>query len=113
MEAKVASKDPKLGTPETNQPQLQAGGGTAAAATKAREVDDLSALTVKYLRTLYDEISTRYNLATPEGQIQWLTQEQQCSGEDAQLLKDGSFPHFADYFLSGSANVMGPPPAID
>jgi hypothetical protein len=113
MEAKVALKDPKLGTPETNQPQLQAGGGTAAAATKAREVDDLKALTVKYLRTLYDEISTRYNLATPEGQIHWLTQEQQCSGEDAQLLKDGSFSHFADYFLSGSANVMGPPPVTD
>jgi hypothetical protein len=113
MEAKLAAKDPKLGVPKTDQPQLQAGGGTAAAATKAREVDELSPLTVKYLRTLYDEISTRYNLATPEGQIQWLTQEQHCSGEDAQLLQNGSFSHFADYFLSGSANAMGPPPVID
>ncbi|KAJ4325859.1 hypothetical protein N0V94_000421 [Neodidymelliopsis sp. IMI 364377] len=113
MEAKLAAKDPKLGVPKTDQPQLQAGGGTAAAATKAREVDELSPLTVKYLRTLYDEISTRYNLATPEGQIQWLTQEQHCSGEDAQLLQNGSFSHFADYFLSSSANAMGPPPVID
>lgn len=115
MDAKtaVASKDPKLGVPETEHPQLQAGGGTAAKATKAREIDELSPNVVKYLRTLYDEISTRYNLATPEGQIQWLTQEQQCSGQDAQLLMDGSFSQFADYFLSGSANVMGPPPLID
>lgn len=113
MEAKLVSKDPKLGVVKTDQPQLQAGGGTAATAIKAREVDDLSPLVVKYLRTVYAEISTRYNLATPEGQIQWLTQEQQCSGEDAQLLQDGSFPYFADYFLSRSANVMGPPPVID
>ncbi|KZM25605.1 phosphatidylinositol phospholipase C [Ascochyta rabiei] len=95
----MASKDHKLGVPETDQPQLQAGGGTAAAATKAREVDSLSPLVVKYLRAMYDELSTRYNLATPE--------------EDAHLLHDGSFSHFADYFLSGSANVMGPPPPID
>lgn len=113
MEAKVVSQDPKLGTPKTDQPELQAGGGTAAVVPKAREVDSLSPLVVKYLRALYDEISTRHNLATPEGQIQWLTQEQQCSGEDAQLLKDGSFSHFADYFLSGSANVMAPPPPLD
>lgn len=115
MEAKIAEKhpDPKLGTPKQDQPQLQAGGGTAAAATKARELDVLSPLTVKYLRAVYEEIFTRYNLSTPEGQIQWLTQEQQCSGEDANLLQDGSFSHFADYFLSGSANAMGPPPIID
>ncbi|XPS70984.1 hypothetical protein M3J09_003176 [Ascochyta lentis] len=113
MEAKVASKDHKLGVPETDQPQLQAGGGTAAAATRAREIDSLSPLIVKYLRAFYEDISTRYNLATPEGQIQWLTREQQCSGEDAQLLQDGSFSHFADYFLSRSANAMGPPPLID
>ena len=113
MEAKLASKDRKLGVPKTDQPQLQAGGGTAAIASKAREVDVLSPLVVKYLRTIYDEISTRYNLATPEGQIQWLTQEQHCSAEDAQLLQDGSFSHFVDYFLSGSANVMGPSPVVD
>jgi hypothetical protein len=113
MEAKAASKDPKLGTPKTDQPQLQAGGGTAAAVTKAREVELLSPLLVKYLRVIYDDIITRYNLTTPEGQIQWLTQEQQSSAEDAQLLQDGSFSHFADYFLSGSANVMAPPPPLD
>lgn len=113
MEAKLASKDNKLGAIETEQPELQAGGGTAAAATKAREIDDLSPLVVKYLRTIYEDISTRYNLTTPEGQIQWLTQEQLRSGEDAQLLQDGSFSHFADYFLSRSANVMGPPPLLD
>jgi hypothetical protein len=113
MDAKAASKDPKLGTPKTDQPQLQAGGGTAAAVTKAREVELLSPLLVKYLRVIYDDINIRYNLTTPEGQIQWLTQEQQSSAEDAQLLQDGSFAHFADYFLSGSANVMAPPPPLD
>lgn len=112
-EAKAASKDRKLGTPETKQPELQAGGGTAATAPTARQLETLSPLLVKYLRTLYDEISTRFDLTTPEGQVQWLTQEQQCSGDDAKLLEDGSFKHFADYFLSGSANVMGPPPQLD
>lgn len=52
MEAKAAAKDPKLGTPKTDQPQLQAGGGTAAVVTKAREVELLSPLLVKYLRVL-------------------------------------------------------------
>lgn len=113
MEATTASKDPKLGTPETKQPELQAGGGTAAVAHKARQVDALSPLVVKYLRALYDETSTRYNLATPDGQLQWLTQEQQGPPDDAHLLRDGSFSHFADFFLSGSANVMGPPPPLD
>ncbi|KAH6638447.1 PLC-like phosphodiesterase [Boeremia exigua] len=113
QEAKLAPKDPKLGTPKTDQPQLQAGGGTAAEAHKAKQADVLSPLVVKYLRTVYEEIMPRYDLATPEGRLQWVTQEQQGPAEDAQLLQDGSFTHFADYFLSDAANAMGPPPPID
>lgn len=109
----MASQDRKLGTPETQQPQLQAGGGTAAAATRARQVEALSPLVVRYLRTVYEELSTRFSLASPDGQQQWLTQEQQSAAADAQLLQDGSFSRFADYFLSGAANAMGPPPALD
>lgn len=107
------AKDPKLGAPKLDQPQLQAGGGTAAETAKARAVDILSPLLTQYVKAAYDELSAKYSLHTKEGQVQWLAEEQQCSGLDAEILKDGSFSHFADYFLSDASNVMGPPKALD
>jgi hypothetical protein len=109
----METKDPKLGVPEVNQPQLQAGGGTPATTAKARIVDALSPLIVQHLKAVYDEIATRYKLETPEGQIQWLTQEQHALPQDAVQLHDGSFSHFADYFLSGSATVLKPAEPLD
>jgi hypothetical protein len=109
----METKDPKLGVPKIDQPQLQAGGGAPSSTARACAVDVLSPLVVKHLRTIYDELAARYRLETPEGQIQWLTQEQKGSAQDTMLLRDGSFPHFADYFLSGSANVMKPVEPID
>ena len=107
------AKDPKLGAPKVDEPQLQAGGGTASTVTKARMVDTLSPQLVQHLRTAHDEFVKKYQLNTKEGQTRWLTDEQQCSAQDAELLQDGSFSHFANYFLSGLANVMKPAQAVD
>ncbi|KAF1842759.1 PLC-like phosphodiesterase [Cucurbitaria berberidis CBS 394.84] len=109
----MPAKDQKVGAPKLDEPQLQAGGGTASAAPKARVVDALSPLLVQHLRTAHDELVNKYQLTTKEGQTRWLTDEQQCSAQDAELLADGSFSHFANYFLSGAANVMKPAQAVD
>jgi hypothetical protein len=105
--------DHKLGTPKLDQPQLQAGGGTASATVKARTVDHLSEPIATYLKALYEDVNKRYNLSTPEGLARWLTEEQQGSDQDAALLKDGSFQGFANYYMSGSANVMKAAPPLD
>ncbi|CAA9964599.1 Phosphoinositide phospholipase C [Pyrenophora teres f. maculata] len=107
------AQDKKLGAPEVENPHLQAGGGTASATSTARHVDNLSPLLTDYLKTVYTDISKHYDLTTKEGQLRWLTEEQQCSGKDAELLADGSFSHFANYFMSDSASVMKPPPPLD
>jgi hypothetical protein len=95
------------------EPQLQAVGGTASATTQARIVDHLSENIAKYLTSLYNEFSKRYNLATKDGRAAWLTEEQQATDNDATLFKDGSFADFADYYMSGSANAMEPAPPLD
>lgn len=105
--------DPKLGAPKVDEPQRQAGGGTAAEYDTARRVDKLSPTFIKYLQTLHDELEKNYKISTNEGQVRWLTEEQQCSGEDAKLLQGGSITGFQDYFMSGSANVMKPAAPVD
>lgn len=111
--APTSRSDHKLGTPKLDQPQLQAGGGTASGADQARKVDHLSENLSLYLKTVYDDVSKRYNLSTKEGLSAWLVEEQQASTEDAELLKDGSFAGFASYYTSGSANVMRAPDPLD
>jgi hypothetical protein len=113
MAAPAATKDSKLGAPKLDEPQLQAGGGSASATDKARKLDYLSENVAKYLKVAYDDASTRYNLGTKEGLLKWLAEEQQAPIEDAELLKDGSYAHFASYFASGSGNVMKPPKPVD
>lgn len=107
------SRDPKLGAPKLDQPQLQAGGGSAADTGKARIVESISPLISQYLKTIYGEVEKKYKLETKEGLATWLAEEQQASATDAELLKDGSFSHFASYFMSGSANVMKPAEPVD
>jgi hypothetical protein len=107
------SADSKLGAPKLDEPQLQAGGGIASATVKARTVDHLSERVSNYLKSLYEEVNKRYNLSTREGLERWLVEEQQAPPEDAEMLKDGSFLHFASYYMSGSANVMALPPPLD
>lgn len=106
MAAAADAKDPKLGAPKLDEPQLQAGGGSASATAKARTLDYLSQNVSKYLKAVYDGVNTQYNLGTVEGRARWLVEEQQSLGEDAELLKDGSFSNFANYYTSGMANVM-------
>lgn len=113
MAAPAPPRDPKVAAPELNQPQLQAGGGTASATAKARTVDEFSPHMVKYLKSFYDELHKKYKFETPEGLAQWLATEQQAPPQDAQLLADGSFSHFANYFLSGSGNAMKPAEPLD
>ena len=113
MATTTPQTDPKLGTPKLDQPQLQAGGGSASISTLARTVDHLSETVTRYLRAVYDEVSTRYDLTSKEGLAAWLAQEQQASDQDAALFKDGTFPHFANYYMSGSANVMKAAPPLD
>jgi hypothetical protein len=107
------TKDPKLGAPKTDEPQLQAGGGTASTYVKARVVDQLSAPFIKYIQTVHDELDKQYNIETREGQLRWLAEEQQCPEADTGLLHGGSVTHFQEYFLSGSANVMKPAAPVD
>lgn len=108
-----ATKDAKLGTPKVDHPQLQAGGGTAAATTRAQNVDELSPLVSQYLRLVYEEADSKFQLQTKEGLVRWLAEEQSTSEQDAALLQDGSFSHFARYFMSDAASVMKPPEPVD
>ncbi|KAF2750750.1 PLC-like phosphodiesterase [Sporormia fimetaria CBS 119925] len=105
--------DHKLGTPILDQPQLQAGGGTAAVTEKARTLDHISDNFSKYLKSAYDDVNKRYDLTTKEGLAKWLVTEQQASQDDVQFFKDGSFDDFIRYYMSGSASVMRPPPPLD
>jgi hypothetical protein len=107
------NKDPKLGAPKTDEPQRQAGGGTASTYNAARVVDKLSPNFIQYLQAVHDELEKQYKLSTPEGSARWLAEEQQCPGEDTKLLQSGSITHFHEYFLSGSANVMRPAAPVD
>ncbi|KAJ4372015.1 hypothetical protein N0V83_003788 [Neocucurbitaria cava] len=109
----TAAKDEKLGAPKLDKPQLQAGGGTASVTSRHQITDALSPLLVQHLRQEYDVLVKKYQLGTKEGLSRWLTEEQQCSAQDAELLADGSFSHFANYFLSGAANVMKPAQPVD
>ncbi|KAF2009793.1 PLC-like phosphodiesterase [Aaosphaeria arxii CBS 175.79] len=110
--AEVA-KDRKLGEPKLDQPQLQAGGGTASSATKARTLDYLNDIIANHLKIAYSEANKRFDLTTKEGLVKWLAEEQQSPEQDPGLFKDGSFSHFANYFLSGLANVMAAAPNLD
>ncbi|KAL5113762.1 hypothetical protein ACEQ8H_008336 [Pleosporales sp. CAS-2024a] len=100
------TKDPKLGAPKVDEPQLQAGGGTATASNKAHTTGQLSKPLIEHLQLLHDELEKQYKLGTPEGQTRWLTEEQQCSGDNIRLLQGGSITDFHEYFLSGSANAL-------
>jgi hypothetical protein len=113
MTGTTPTKDPKLGAPKLDQPQLQAGGGTASAYAKAHAAESLSPLFTKYLQIIHDELETQYRLETTEGQIRWLTEEQNCSQEDLKLLQGGSVTQFHDYFLSGSASAQKAAPPVD
>jgi len=107
------AKDPKLGAPKLDQPQLQAGGGTASNYDRARIVETLSPLFTKYIQIVHDDLAKQYNLDSQEGQHRWLSEEQQVTEEELTLLRGGSVTHFHDYFLSGSANVMKPAATVD
>ena len=111
--AAVAKADHKLGAPKLDQPQLQAGGGSASATAKARTVSYLSPTFAKYLKAIYDEVGKKYKLTTKEGLARWLVEEQQAPETNAELLKDGSFSHFANYFSSEASNAMKPAPPED
>lgn len=102
----TSKRDPKLGAPKLDQPQLQAGGGTASSYESARIVDKLSPLFTHYLQTIHDEVTQQYKFESQEGQHRWLQEEQKCSEGQLKLLHGGSVTHFHDYFLSGSANGM-------
>jgi hypothetical protein len=109
----TSTKDPKLGAPKLDQPQLQAGGGSASNYDRASIVEKLSPSFIKYIQTVHDELEKQYKLGAREGQLRWLAEEQQCPEEDTKLLQGGSITHFHDYFLSGSANVMKPAAPVD
>ncbi|KAF1951938.1 PLC-like phosphodiesterase [Byssothecium circinans] len=107
------TKDHKVGVPKLDQPQLQAGGGSAAITSKARVVESLSPQVTKYLKTVYEEVGKKYKLETKDGLAKWLAEEQQAPTADADSLKDASFSQFADYFTTGLGNVMKPAQPVD
>jgi hypothetical protein len=78
------AKDNKLGAPKINNPQLQAGGGTASDTVAARTVDKFEPVVGEYLRTLYAEEK----------------------GMGAGLPGDGSFEGFVEYFMSEEGGAM-------
>lgn len=110
MATSAPAQDPKVGAVKLDDPQLQAGGGSASATAKARKVESLSETVTKHLKLIYEDVHRRYNLSTKEGIAKWLAEEQQASAEATtaatELLKDGSFSHFADLYMSGAANIM-------
>ncbi|KAF2277469.1 PLC-like phosphodiesterase [Westerdykella ornata] len=111
--APPAPADHKLGVPKLDEPQLQAGGGTASATSQARTVKHLSDIFARCLKAEYESLNKRYNFGTKEGIAAWLAEEQQGPAQDVDLLKDGSLSAFVGYYMSGSANVMKPPPPLD
>ncbi|KAJ4345381.1 uncharacterized protein N0V89_011511 [Didymosphaeria variabile] len=108
-----STKDPKLGVPKAEKAELQAGGGSATETQKARNVESLNSTLSTYLKTLYKEVEKKYKLESKEGLAQWLADEQQAPAVDAEILKDGSFSHFASYFTTGTGNVMKPAEPVD
>lgn len=111
--AEAVKPDSKVGAPKLDEPQLQAGGGTASTYDKARKVDSLSPLLNTYLQKAYDDLEREYKMTTKEGQVRWLTEEQQCSSELVKSVQAGSPLEFHNYFLSGSANVQKPAEPVD
>ncbi|ORY14508.1 PLC-like phosphodiesterase [Clohesyomyces aquaticus] len=109
----AATRDHKLGAPKLDQPQLQAGGGTPSGTKAANSVDYLSDNIAKYAKTLYEETAKKYGLGTKEGQTKWFADEQGGLHADMELLRDGSFSHFAHYLACGAANVMKPFGLVD
>jgi hypothetical protein len=107
------TKDHKVGAPKLDEPQLQAGGGSAAITSKAKLVESLSPSIVGYLKTVYAEVQKKYNIQTKDGLEKWLAEEQQAPLEDAEIMTDGSFSHFADYFTTNLGNIMKPAPPVD
>jgi hypothetical protein len=107
------SKDRKLGVPKLDEPELQAGGGSAAATTKARTVESLSPAISKYLKTLHEEVGRKYQLDTKDGLTKWLSEEQQAPLSDLDALKDGSVSNFISYFTTGLGNAMKPLQPVD
>jgi hypothetical protein len=105
--------DPKLGVPKAEKAELQAGGGSAADTQKARTIESLNSTFSTYLKTLYEEVEKKYKLESKEGLAEWLADEQQAPAADAEILKDGSFSHFANYFTGGAANAMKSAEAVD
>ncbi|KAF2270492.1 PLC-like phosphodiesterase [Lojkania enalia] len=102
----TSTTDPKLGAPKLDRPELQAGGGTATAAAEARKLEYLNTTLTKYLKSIYDDVHTRYALGTKEGRSKWLLEEQQSPEADGELLQDGTFSHFSNYFMSESSSVL-------
>jgi hypothetical protein len=76
--------DSKLGAPKINNPQLQAGGGTASDTVTARTVDKFEPVVGDYLKLLYAEEK----------------------GLGAGLPGDGSFEGFVEYFMSEEGGAM-------
>lgn len=111
--AATSTNDPKLGVPKAERAELQAGGGSAAEARKARTVESLNSTFSTYLKTLYGEVEKNYKLESKEGLAEWLANEQQAPAGDAEILKDGSFSHFATYFTDDAGNAMQPAEAVD
>lgn len=112
-DAASPAKDPKLGVPKAEKAELQAGGGSAAEAQKARTVESLNSTFSTYLKALYQEVEKKYKLESKEGLAEWLANEQQAPAVDAETLKDGSFSQFANYFTSGAGNALKPAEAVD
>ncbi|KAF2874888.1 PLC-like phosphodiesterase [Massariosphaeria phaeospora] len=109
----AGSKDHKLGAPKLDEPQLQAGGGSAAVVAKARTVARLSPIVQTHLQAIYKDVSQQYQLDTKEGLARWLAEEQQAPASDAEALKSASFEEFATYFMSGTGNCMKAATPVD
>ncbi|KAF2196899.1 PLC-like phosphodiesterase [Delitschia confertaspora ATCC 74209] len=104
-------RDSKLGTPKLDQPQLQAGGGSAAASSDTKIIDYLSPIFSNYLKILYEDLGKRYGVG--EGLKQWLQEEQHAPEQDAEKLKDGSFSVFANYLSTVQSNALQPLDSVD
>ncbi|KAF2707746.1 PLC-like phosphodiesterase [Pleomassaria siparia CBS 279.74] len=112
--ADVTTKiDSKVSAPKLDQPQLQAGGGSASATTSARSIETLSPPFTKYLKAIFDDVEKQYKLQTKDGLASWLADEQRAPATDVELLKDGSFSNFANYFTTGASNAMKAAPPLD
>ena len=95
-------------------PELEAGGGAPASASRdANAVESLSEPVSKHVKAVYDELVHWHRFSTPEGRKKWIVEDQHAPVEDAELLQDGSFSHFASYLASPRANAMLPVGSVD